>query len=98
MVLHVNPGRAMEAINKSGMMAFWPESQALQPMPSMGDILPDTLQPTSVYEGLLVWSKGLVWHAGNTGVWLGRALCTKNWHFFRVNTPTRVSSMQMFLY
>eukprot|EP00983_Pelagomonas_calceolata_P043198 1138808-Pelagomonas_calceolata.AAC.3 len=22
------------------------------------------------YEGLLFWSKGLVWHAGNTGVWL----------------------------
>eukprot|EP00983_Pelagomonas_calceolata_P057011 1144889-Pelagomonas_calceolata.AAC.1 len=36
----------------------------------MGDVLPDTLEPTFEYEGVLVWSKGLISHAGNTGVWL----------------------------
>eukprot|EP00983_Pelagomonas_calceolata_P044511 1139331-Pelagomonas_calceolata.AAC.2 len=42
-------------------------------MPTLGDILPDSSKPISEHEELLVWSKGLVWHVGDTRVWLREA-------------------------
>eukprot|EP00983_Pelagomonas_calceolata_P056257 1144507-Pelagomonas_calceolata.AAC.3 len=57
----------------------------------MGDTLPDKFKPLSEYEGSLVWSKGLVWHAGNTGVWLRWSSMHQNQYFSHLDTPTPVS-------
>eukprot|EP00983_Pelagomonas_calceolata_P063055 1147567-Pelagomonas_calceolata.AAC.3 len=54
-------------------MASHPILMVPQPMPKK--VIYCRLLSTSEYEGLLVWSKVLVWHAGNAGVWLRCNIC-----------------------